>query len=154
VCSARKSLTGSLLRLAMVPLSLPCLCAAFCCCSVSVGSSEASEGRFTQRLGGPQNETADGVTDDVACVSSVAGTTGVPNCCCCCPFNSDARQPLVIHRSNERRIRSMHSVLLVSRTGSAVGGSSTVEFRSSISAQAASCLTSAESCIVLCRLLL
>ena len=76
--SVRKSLLGSLLRLAMVPLSLPCLCAAFCCCSVAMGSGEAQEEHLVLRLGGPQNAIENGVARDVGSDTLIAGTDRSP----------------------------------------------------------------------------
>ena len=152
--SVRKSLLGSLLRLAMVPLSLPCLCAAFCCCSVAMGSSEAQEEHLVLCLDGPHNAIENGVARGVCSNTLIAGTTKVPNRCCCCPVNSDAKRPLVVHRSTKNRTKSVRGVRLVFQTGNVLGGSIAVGFRSSISARAASCPTSAQSCILLCRLLL
>jgi hypothetical protein len=152
--SVRKSLLGSLLRLAMVPLSLPCMCAAFSCCSVAVGSVEAQEKHLGLRLGGPHNAIENGVARGVGSDTLIAGTTEVPNHCCYCPVNSDAKRPLVVHRSTKNRTKSLRAVRLVLQTANALDGSIAVEFRSSILARAASCPTSAEGCILLCRLLL
>ena len=152
--SVRKSLLRSLLWLAMVPLSLPCLCAAFCCCSVAMGSSEAQEAGLIARLAAPQKAITHGIAHGVESDGLLAGTTKVPNRCCCCPSNSDAKRPVVVHRATKNRTKPMRGVHIVFETGSALGNSNAIGLRSSISARAANCSTSAESCILLCRFLL
>ena len=156
--SFRKRLFGALVRLAMVPLSLPCLFATYCCCSVAFASGEAhcqspGEG-LVLSLGGPQNVLANGGVHAVDRNGLVAGTTEVPNRCCCCPVNSDAKRSLVARRSTQHRAKIARELRSVSHTESALSSSSAVDLRSSVSARAASCPTSAENCILLCRLLL
>lgn len=157
--SLRKSLFGVLVRLTMIPLSLPCLIATCCCCSVAFGSSEAhcqspGEG-VVLSLGGPQNSLPNGGVHSIDSNGLAGGTTEAPNRCCCCPVNSDAKRPLVVRRSTQHRAKVARELRSVLHTGNTVSSSSAVGSRSSVSARAASCpTTSAENCILLCRLLL
>jgi hypothetical protein len=156
--SFRKWPFGALVRLAMVPLSLPCLFATYCCCSVAFGSGEAhcqspGEG-LVLSLGRPPNAFAHGGVHAVDRNGLVAGTTELPNRCCCCPVKSDAKRPLVVRRSTQHRAKVARQFRSVFHTRSTLSSSSAVGSRSSISARAASCPTSAENCILLCRLLL
>jgi len=158
--SIRKSLFGALVRLTMVPLSLPCLFATCCCCSAAFGSGEAhcqspGEG-LVLSLGEPPNVLANGCVHVVGSSASglVAGTAEAPHGCCYCLVNSDAKRSLVARRSTQHRAKIARELRSVSHTGSTLSSSSAVDLRSSVSARAASCLTSAENCILLCRLLL
>ena len=156
--SIRKSLFGALVRLTMVPLSLPCLFATCCCCSAAFGSGEAhcqspGEG-LVLSLGEPQNVLANSSVHAVDFSGLVAGTTEAPHGCCYCLVNSDAKRSLVARRSTQHRSKIARELRSVSHTGSTLSSSSAVDLRSSVSARAASCLTSAETCIQLCRLLL
>ena len=156
--SIRKSLFGALVRLTMVPLSLPCLFATCCCCSVAFGSGEAhcqspGEG-LVLSLDGPQNALPNGGVHSIDSHGLAGGTTEAPHRCGCCPGNSDAKRPLVVRRSTQHRAKVARELRSVFHTGSTLSSSSAVGSRSSVSARAASCPTSAENCILLCRLLL
>ena len=156
--SFRKWFLGALVRLTMVPLSLPCLFVTCCCCSVAFGSGEAhcqtpGEG-LVLSLGGPLNAFAHGGVHSIDSNGSAAGTTEAPNRCCCCPVNSDAKRPLVVRRSTQHRAKVMRALCSVFHTESTLSSSSAIGSRSSVSAWAVSCPTSVENCILLCRLLL
>ena len=156
--SCRKWIFGALVRLAMIPLSVPCVFATFCCCSMAPGSGEAHcqtpEAGLVLSFGGSLNALAHGSVHAVDRNGLVAGTTDAPNRSGCCPVNSDAKRPLVLRRSTQHRAKVASEFRSTFRTGSTLSSSYAVDFRSSISARATSCPTSAENCILLCRLLL
>lgn len=155
--SIRKSLFGALVRLAMVPLSLPCLFATCCCWGVALGSGEGycespREG-LAFNLGGSENSSAGGAH----AVDSGAGVLGInraPNRCGCRPVNSDAKRPLVIRRSTESRSKLIRGIRSALQAASTLSSSGAVDSRSSALARAASIPTAAENCVLLCRLLL
>jgi hypothetical protein len=156
--SFRKWLFGALVRLAMVPLSLPCLFATCCCCSVAFGSGEADcqspgEG-LVFSLGAPLHSPAHSSVHNIDPHRLAKGTTGTPHRCGCCPVNSDAKRPAVLPRSTENRTKPVRGIRLVFHAGGILSDSRAFDSRSSVSARAASCPTSAENCILLCRLLL
>ncbi len=156
--SIRKSLFGALVRLAMVPLSLPCLFATCCCCCVALGSGEAHRpipwDSLVLSFGGPQNSLAQSGAHSIDFHGLLKESSEVPNRCGCCPVNSDAKRPVVVRRSTENRTKPVRGTRFVLCAGGIRNGSSVVDSRSSVSARAASCTTAAENCALLCRLLL
>ena len=156
--SIRKSLFGALVRLAMVPLSLPCLFTTCCCCSVALGSGETpcespGEG-LVLSLGGPQNALPNGGVHSIDSSGLAGGTPEAPHRCCCCPVSAGTKRPAVVRCSAQHRTKVARELRSVFHTGIALRSPRTVDSRSSILARAASCPTSAENCILLCRLLL
>ena len=157
--SCRKWIFVALVRLAMIPLSLPCLSATCCGCAVALGSSEAvcqnrGEG-LVPALHGPPNLLAKGGIQAVDSSGSVAGTAEAPRRCCCRPANSDVKKAAsAIHRSTGGRTKLISAICCALQAASTLNSSSTVGSRSSVSARAASCPTAAENCILLCRFLL
>ena len=156
--SIRKSLFGTFVRLAMVPLCLPCLFATCCCCSAAFGSGEAHcqspRDSLVLSFGGPQNSLAQSGAHSIDFHGLAKGGSEVADRCGCCPVNSDARRPVVVRRSTENRTKPVRGIRFVLYAGRIRNGSSVVDSRSSVSARAASCPTSAENCALLCRLLL
>ena len=156
--SIRKSLFGALVRLAMVPLSLPCLFMSCCCCSVALGSGEthcpSPSEVLVVSLDGPQNPRPQAGVQSIDFNGLTEGTTETPNGCCCCPATSNAKRPLVVRRSTQHRAKVTRESRSVFHAGSILSGSSAAGFRSSVSARVARRPTSAENCILLCRLLL
>jgi len=156
--SIRKLLFGASVRLAMIPLSVPCLFATCCCCCAAFGTDEAhwsSPGDgLVVSLGGPQNVLAKGGTHPVDSSALVAGTAKAPYRCGCCPVKSDTKRPAVVRRSTESRTKLIRGTRIVHHTVGVLSGSRATDSRSSALARAASCPTSAENCILLCRLLL
>lgn len=156
--SIRKSFFGALVRLTMVPLSLPCVFTSCCCCSVALGSGETHCPSPSEVLvvspGGPQNPLLQAGVQSIDFNGLAAGTTKTPNGCCCCPATSNAKRPLVVRRSTQHRAKVTRESRPLFHAGSILSGSSAAGFRSSVSAWAARCPTSAGNCILLCRLLL
>ena len=156
--SIRKSFFGALVRLAMAPLSLPCLFATCCCCCVALGSGEAhcqspGEG-LVLSLGEPQTAPADGGVYGIDSNGVAGGTTEAPNRCCSRPVNLDAKRPAAVRRTTENRTKPVRGTRIVLHTVGTLSSSSAIGSRSSVSAWAVSCPTSVENCILLCRLLL
>jgi len=156
--SFMKSLFGVLIRLTVVPLSLPGVFATFGCCSVTLASpreahSQCPEAGLVLSLG-PQNAIGHDGVRGCACNGLVVRNTEIPSRCGCCPINLDAKRPMVVRRSAEIRtklVRGIHSTL---PTASTLSSSNAVDFLSAASAWAASGPTSAEKCVLHCRLLL
>ena len=153
--SIRKSLFGALVRLTMVPLSLPCVFTSCCCCSVALGSGETHCPSPSEVLvGGPQNPLLQTGVPSIDSNGLAEGTPEPPNRCCCCPATSNAKRLLVVRRSTQHRAKATRESRPLFHAGTILGGSNATGFRSSVSARAARCPTSAENCILLCRLLL
>jgi hypothetical protein len=151
--SVRKIFLGALVKLAMIPLALPCLCTAFCCCSIAMVSCEAQEQHFAHS-GGPQNMLVMGGIHIIDSGGLIAKTNEAPRRCCSCPINSDEKQTMVVYRSTQNRTKLVREIRNILQVGSTLSSSNSVSFRCLVSAWAASCPTSAESCILFCRLLL
>jgi len=81
--SIRKSLFGALVRLAMVPLSLPCVFTSCCCCSVALGSGETHCPSPSEVLvvspGGPQNPLLQAGVQSIDSKGLAEGTAETPN---------------------------------------------------------------------------
>ena len=153
----RRLFLGASVRLAVVPLTLPCLIATCWCCCVVLGPRDAHcqgpEVGLRLGMGGPPTAHAGGV-QAIGCDGSLAGSKEDTNRCGCCPISPDAKRPSVVRGSIQDRIKASREVRSVFQTGSLLKGSSAAGFRSPVSAWAASRRTSAENCILLCRLLL
>lgn len=116
----RRLFVGTLVRLAVFPLALPCLVAICCCCCAALESRDArwqgSEVALQLGMGRPLAAHAAGVWA-AAWNGAIAESQQGTNRCGCCLLAPDAKRPLVMCGSTQDRVKAWREGMASSPVG-------------------------------------